>query len=206
MHHKSVFFSEFPQIIVFFQFFEKKSMRFATNFSKKCFISNSIVIFALRNYNPLFIMRTDQYISDTNTKDVYIQLGITIQTTASRLLHFTSSELKPFKLTFQQYNVLTILRGASPNGVSIKSICDKMIDCNSNGSRLVDKLVNKGLAIRKESVTDKRIVHVLITDAGLSLINEAITHLEIKFIERMQAIDHQEAKMLNLILEKLKKN
>ena len=80
-----------------------------------------------------------------------------------------------------------------------------MVDRNSNGSRLVDKLVNKGWAIRKESRTDKRIVHVVITDGGMLLMNEAIIHLEIKFIERMQAIEHQEAKMLNLILEKLKK-
>ena len=149
-------------------------------------------------------MRTDQYISDENIKDEYLLLGVNIQTTASQLLHFTSSVLKPYKLTFQQYNVLIILRGACPNGVSIKSICDKMIDCNSNGSRLVDKLVNKGLAIRKESATDKRIVHVIITDAGLLLMTEAIINLEIKFIERMKAIDHHEAKMLNLILEKLK--
>ena len=150
-------------------------------------------------------MRPDQYISGDNNKDEFIQLGINIQTTASQLLHFTSSVLKPFKLTFQQYNVLIILRGASPNGVSIKSICDRMIDRNSNGSRLVDKLVNKGWAIRKESSTDKRIVHVLITDEGMLLMNEAIIDLEIKFIERLQAIEHQEAKMLNLILEKLKK-
>lgn len=149
-------------------------------------------------------MRTDQYISDENIKDEYLLLGVNIQTTASQLLHFTSSVLKPYKLTFQQYNVLIILSGACPNGVSIKSICDKMIDCNSNGSRLVDKLVNKGLAIRKESATDKRIVHVIITDAGLLLMTEAIINLEIKFIERMKAIDHHEAKMLNLILEKLK--
>ena len=150
-------------------------------------------------------MRTDQYIRDDTDKDEYIQLGINIQTTASQLLHFTSGILKPFKLTFQQYNVLFILRGASPNGMSIKSICDRMIDRNSNCSRLVDKLVNKGWAIRKESRTDKRIVHVVITDGGMLLMNEAIIHLEIKFIERMQAIEHQEAKMLNLILEKLKK-
>ena len=56
-----------------------------------------------------------------------------------------------------------------------------------------------------ESGKDKRTVHVSITDEGMLLMNEAIIHLEIKFIERMQAIEHQEAKMLNLILEKLKK-
>ena len=84
-------------------------------------------------------------------------------------------------------------------------LCDRMIDSNSNGSRLLDKLVNKEWAIREESGTDKRIVHVLITDEGMLLMNEAIIHLEIKFIERMQAIEHQEAKMLNLILEKLKR-
>ncbi len=150
-------------------------------------------------------MITDQYISDNNNKDEYIQLGVNIQTTASQLLHFTSSVLKPFKLTFQQYNVLIILRGASPNGVSIKFICDKMIDRNSNGSRLVDKLVTKGWAIRKESGTDKRIIHVLITDDGILLMDEATINLEIKFIERMKAIEHHEAKMLNSILEKLKK-
>ena len=150
------------------------------------------------------MMTTDQYFNDDNDKDEYILLGVNIQSTASQLMLFTSSVLKPYKLTFQQYNVLIILRGASPNGISIKSICDKMIDRTSNCSRLVDKLVHKGWAIRNESDKDKRIVNVIITDAGLLVMNEAIIDLEIKFIERMKAIDHQEAKMLNSILEKLK--
>lgn len=141
--------------------------------------------------------------SEGNTQEIYMQLGMNIQTTASQLLLFTSKVLKSYKLTFQQYNVLVILRGEHPEGVSIKAIGEKMIDRNSNASRLVDKLVIKGLAI-KESTDDKRIVKVLITQAGLILMTDAIISFENKFIDRMKIIDLQEARLLNIILQKLK--
>lgn len=80
-----------------------------------------------------------------------------------------------------------------------------MIDRTSNCSRLVDKLVHKGWTIRKESDKDKRIINVSITDTGMLLMNKAIINLEIKFVERMMSIKHQEAKILNFILEKLKR-
>ena len=133
----------------------------------------------------------------------HIQAGINIQVSSSILLNFVSVILKPYKLTFQQYNVLRILRDGTPNPVSVKEISSKMIDRNSNASRLVDKLVEKKLALRNASPVDKRITHISVTEKGVDLVNAATLELEAKFLERMSLISKDEIKTLNALLEKL---
>ncbi len=148
-------------------------------------------------------MRIDQHVSDSPEQEEYLKLGIKIQSTASELLHFASGVLKPYKITFQQYNVLRILRSKSPNAVSVKFISDNMIDSNSNGSRLVDKLVSKKLAVKLESEIDRRTINVQITTSGITLVNEATLVLEAQIINRMQSITTEDAKIMNAILAKL---
>ena len=139
----------------------------------------------------------------TNPLDEHIQAGINIQVSSSILLNFVSAILKPYKLTFQQYNVLRILSDDIPNPVSVKKISSKMIDRNSNASRLVDKLVEKKLALRNASPVDKRITNISITEKGVDLVNAATLELEGKFLERMSLISKDEVKILNALLEKL---
>lgn len=139
----------------------------------------------------------------TDPLDEHIQAGINIQVSSSILLNFVSVILKPYKLTFQQYNVLRILNDDAPNPVSVKKISSKMIDRNSNASRLVDKLVEKKFALRNASPVDKRITHISITEKGHDLVSAANLDLESKFIQRTSLISKDEAKMLNALLEKL---
>jgi DNA-binding MarR family transcriptional regulator len=59
-------------------------------------------------------------------------------------------------LTLQQYNILRILRGSQPSPLSTLQIRERMIDKMSDTSRIVDRLVIKGLVAKKLSRTDKR--------------------------------------------------
>ena len=78
--------------------------------------------------------------------------------------------LKPFGLTVQQYNVLRILRGQHPNPCTVNLIVDRMLDKSSNASRIVERLVSKGLVKRTPCEQDRRAVDVLITQEGLNLL------------------------------------
>ncbi len=80
--------------------------------------------------------------------------------------------LKPYGITLQQYNVLRILRGQSPNPVKVSDITERMLDKMSNASRLVDKLVAKKFVQRTECPSDRRACDVVITEAGLALLTK----------------------------------
>ncbi len=114
-----------------------------------------------------------------------------------------SEALKPFKLTSQQYNVLRILRGSSPKPLSTSCIRSRMLDKMSDASRIVDRLFKKGLVERKVCKSDKRLVDVHISKAGLSLLKK-IDPIVDEFDSFFGSITDVEAEMLNHILDKLR--
>lgn len=111
--------------------------------------------------------------------------------------------LKPFGLTLQQYNVLRILRGQHPEAVTVNAIIERMLDRMSNASRLVDKLVAKGLATRTACPNDRRAVDVKITDAGLGLLTE-LDARQHDWEQRLSTLSAEEAHQLSGLLDKLR--
>lgn len=111
---------------------------------------------------------------------------------------------KPFGLSLQQYNVLRILRGQNGTPVSIGLIQERMLDIQSNASRLIDKLEDKKLAIRKVCPNDKRQMEITITQEGLKVLLE-LDEVIVLNESNIQLTDG-EADMLNDLLNKLRKN
>ena len=135
-------------------------------------------------------------------REEQISIGNNILYTSSRLMLFLSNELKPFDLSFQQYNVLRIVRKSNVP-TSIRAITSQMIDPCSNCSRLVDKLVLKGLASRLESPVDKRIVNVILTDSGIHLTDKAAIMIATQ-LKKLDVFSDDDIKKLNDILNKLR--
>ncbi len=107
------------------------------------------------------------------------------------------------ELTPQQYNLLRILRGSYPIPLSTLQIRDRMLDKMSDASRIVDRLIIKGLVQKTVSSADKRLVDVLITGAG----QEILTRLEEKNVEMdgiVSALDENEMTQLNVLLDKIR--
>ena len=73
-------------------------------------------------------------------------------------------------LTPNQYNVLRILRGARPAGLTCGQITERMITRDPDVTRLTDRLVRNGHAQRVRAEGDRRVVEVSITQAGLDLL------------------------------------
>ncbi len=111
--------------------------------------------------------------------------------------------LKPFGISPEQYNILRILRGQSPNSASINLLKARMLDKMSNASRLVEKLRKKGLVEREECPDDRRCVDVTITKAGLDLL-ENIAQNNTGARDNYPQITEEEAGILNQILDKFR--
>lgn len=77
---------------------------------------------------------------------------------------------KSFNITAQQFNILRILKGQHPNSTSATEIKARMLDKNSDVSRLLDRLVAKNVIVKKACPTDKRAFDVNLTEAGLELL------------------------------------
>ncbi len=73
-------------------------------------------------------------------------------------------------LTPAQYNVLRILRGARPHGVTCGEIADRVLNRDPDITRLIDRLSRDGLAARERDPDDRRVVRVSITRAGLDVL------------------------------------
>lgn len=73
-------------------------------------------------------------------------------------------------VTFQQYNVLRILRGAGADGLPTLEIGERMVERTPGVTRIVDRLEGKGWASRDRGVEDRRRVWCRITEEGLALL------------------------------------
>jgi len=106
-------------------------------------------------------------------------------------------------ITPQQYNALRILKGNYPKPYSTSQIRERMLDKMSDTSRIVDRLIQKGLVERKTCTSDRRLVDVVITKKGLNLLaqsNKAIDNQE----ELFRKLTEEEAKQLNDLLDKIR--
>lgn len=110
---------------------------------------------------------------------------------------------KPYGLTPQQYNVLRILRGSHPEEISIKLIKERMLDKMSDVSRIVDKLLDKGLIDRTICPEDRRQCNVSIKPAGLTLLNKIDKKID-AFDNRLSNLTDNEVDKLNTLLDKMR--
>lgn len=111
--------------------------------------------------------------------------------------------LAPSDITHQQYNILRILRGAHPEPLSTLQIRERMLDRMSDTSRIVDRLVAKGLVQKATCAKDKRLVDVTISEKGQQLLQK-IDNETNNMEEIMKSLTETEAEMLSNLLDKLR--
>lgn len=110
---------------------------------------------------------------------------------------------KPFGLTTPQFNILRILRGQHPNASTVNLLIDRMLDKSSNASRIVDKLEEKGLVVRKQCKNDRRAVDVYISQEGLDLLAELDVRMS-EWENQTKRLSEEESRLLNEILDKIR--
>jgi len=148
-------------------------------------------------------MRIEEEIKQKSFKNEYHKLFVNLKFTANWLSGHHNRIFKSYGLSAQQYNVLRILKGQYPNPSSLILIRERMLDKESNASRLIDKLQAAGYTKRVQCPNDRRQVDITITAEGirlLEIINPAIEDLT----NQLLVLDEIEAKTLNNLLDKIR--
>jgi len=111
--------------------------------------------------------------------------------------------LAPEDITLQQYNILRILRGSFPKPLSTLQIRERMLDRMSDTSRIVDRLVAKGLVKKVVCTKDRRLVDVTITEKGQNLLKKL--DAEVNDMENISKnLTDKEAETISKLLDKLR--
>ncbi|HZY82116.1 MAG TPA: MarR family transcriptional regulator [Cyclobacteriaceae bacterium] len=146
-------------------------------------------------------MRIEDEIKQPKFRDAYQRLVVNLLFTSNWLEGRQHDFFKPFGITTQQFNILRILRGQHPNQISGVEIKTRMLDRNSDISRLLDRLLKKELINKSQSENDKRAANVSITQKGLDL----LSRIDEKFqeVERNHFnLTEAEATQLSQLLDK----
>ena len=114
-----------------------------------------------------------------------------------------SCTLHPYDLTLQQFNVLRILRGCKKSPATLQYITERMIHKTSNTTRLVDRLITKGLVERKQCHENRRKVDISITKQGLALLLKIDPYIINKEVEIANRLSESDLQNLLTIYQKL---
>jgi len=123
--------------------------------------------------------------------------------TTNQLNHGFHQVVKAHGLSIQQYNVLRVLRGFKSQPSSIGFLKERMLDQSSDVSRLVDRLVIRGLVQRTESEGDRRQKDVVITPEGLEILAK-MDHCEQQMDTLLHHLSEKEVIQLNQLLDKIR--
>lgn len=129
---------------------------------------------------------------------------INLTYTVNQLNYQFMQHLKQHKLSEPQYNILRVLRGYRSVGpISISFIKERMLDKNSDVSRIVDKLFEQGLISRSENSADRRIKDIHISQKGLDLI-ESMKDCISQEDKMLKNLNMKEIAELNRLLDKIR--
>jgi len=113
---------------------------------------------------------------------------------------------KSHGLSESTYNVLRILRGAAKServaGLPCLEVAERLVTRVPDITRLVDRLIDAGLAERTRAETDRRVVIVSITPAGLALLSKLDPPLGKLHCQQLDHLSCKELVELNRLLEK----
>ena len=106
-------------------------------------------------------------------------------------------------ITPQQFNILRILRGSFPQPLSTLQIRERMLEKMSDTSRIVDRLITKGLVKKLTCKNDRRLVDVIITDKGKKML-ERLDEKQDEIDGVLGNLSEKDANILSDLLDKIR--
>lgn len=149
-------------------------------------------------------MSIEKDINQPRFNSEYHKMNVNLIYTYNWVMEQSKRFFEKADLTPQQYNILRILRGAG-KPLSTLQIRQRMLDKMSDTSRIVDRLLKKELVEKMICQNDRRLVDVTISEKGMRLLNklDMDTH---ELDANLSSISEEEAKTMNLLLDKLRKS
>jgi DNA-binding MarR family transcriptional regulator len=145
-------------------------------------------------------MKLEEEIKQQKFRSGHQKALLNLLYTASWVQGKQQNFFKPFKITAQQFNILRILKGQHPAAISATEIKARMLDKNSDVSRLLDRLVAKDLISKTTCPNDKRATDVTITTSGMELLKTLENYQG--QIDGVLSLSEEEAFHLSELLDK----
>ena len=149
-------------------------------------------------------MKIEEVIKTATAIDLPTKTVINLMYTTRVMEEAVSAILKEYDLTTPQYNVLRILRGQKGTPASLSCIQERMVDKNSNTTRLVDKLIKKAYADRRICPHNRRMVEIIITEDGFEILKTLDPITKETNAKMLENLDDKEIEILNNLLDKIR--
>ncbi len=143
----------------------------------------------------------EEEIKQTKFKSAQQKAMLNLIFTSNWLENKHRDYFKEYGLTNQQFNILRILKGQHPSKISGTEIKSRMLDKNSDVSRLLDRMILKKLVIKSQCPNDKRSADVGISDLGISLLQK-IDRKVFNFAGSLEQLTEDEANQLSYLLDR----
>jgi DNA-binding MarR family transcriptional regulator len=132
------------------------------------------------------------------------ELVVVLLRTGDVLHHSIGRALAPSGLSNEQYNALRILRGAGEEGCATLDLSSRLISRSPNITRLLDKLIDKGLARRDRCEIDRRQALVRITPAGREMLERCDRAVD-GVLSKMKTLGVDELRTVVDVLDRLRR-
>ena len=148
-------------------------------------------------------MGIDKDIQQAKFRNPHQKAAINLIYTLSWMREKTKSIFDAEDITPQQFNILRILRGSFPQPLSTLQIRERMLEKMSDTSRIVDRLIAKGLVKKLPCKNDRRLVDVIISDKGKKILERLdIRQDEIDAV--LGKLSENDANILSDLLDKIR--
>jgi DNA-binding MarR family transcriptional regulator len=148
-------------------------------------------------------MNVEERIKTTTTLPPERRTIIHLMLVNNHIQDVLAQALKPYDVSIQQFNVLRILRGQKGEPANLSTLNDRMVSRMSNTTRLVDKLILKGLTERNTCSENRRKVEIRLTPEGINALSKMDRAVEQAEKELMSALDTKEIIVLNQLLDQI---
>jgi MarR family transcriptional regulator, 2-MHQ and catechol-resistance regulon repressor len=149
------------------------------------------------------MMGIEQDIQQVRFRSAQQKAAINLIYTLSWMREKTKIIFEAEDITSQQFNILRILRGSFPQPLSTLQIRERMLEKMSDTSRIVDRLITKGLVKKVICKNDRRLVDVIITDKGKKLL-ERLDLRQDEIDGVLRNLSEKDANILSDLLDKIR--
>lgn len=125
-----------------------------------------------------------------------------IQVRGNRFFYLFKQALKPHDISEVQFNVLKILRARHPTPFSAGDVSNLLISQASDVTRIIDRMLKKGLVKREVSEENRRMILISLTERGLKKVDET-SHIVDEISTKTDVWSDKEVEVLNKLLDKL---
>ncbi len=149
------------------------------------------------------MMGIEQDIQQAKFRNPQQKAAINLIYTLSWMKDKTKCIFESEDITPQQFNILRILRGSFPDPLSTLQIRERMLEKMSDTSRIVDRLIAKGLVKKLTCKNDRRLVDVVISDKGKKLL-ERLDARQDEIDGVLGKLSEKDANILSDLLDKIR--